>query len=373
MSLSKINEQLQKLHNQYQVLFAGHPRISRDASVLDAWLAQLSQITKEAILLEEDQEATMKLIEERSKLYQNEAAEIRKLQKLSPIALASYSFGEWLDFSFQRYRRHFAGKSRNTRDLNLLSELTAELKIYAHELKELLKQGANPAKSDLENFQKNIDSYLKLYESEKKEIQKAQNDDSFDNQAGILANLANQCFENYRMHFQGKPRASRRLSTLERICLQLGQVHERMKKIPSAKLSSDMRPVHAKNMEIVKANLDGYQAELPQIENAQNSLNVDQWVSNLALAADQCFQAYRDGFSGKPRVECDANALAHICDELLDVLYQLKPLLLVVNADTSTEVKALLNQSLRLSMDQLRLFHREWEEITLAKNNQKVQ
>jgi hypothetical protein len=371
MSINSIKEQVEKLQIQYQTLFGGQPRISRDASILDVWIGQLNQHQKELQATEEDVDNLkpdlIKLILDRKELYQSEATEIRKLQKLSPIAIASYVFGEWLDLSFQRYQRNFAGKSRSTRDLNLLSELSAELRILSFELQELLKQKANPAKQDLENFQKRIEDHLKMYDNERKEILKAQKaDGDINQQAGILANLANQCFAAYRTHFQGKPRTSRRLTTLERICTQLSKVKQEMKAIPFSKLTEDMRGVHLNNQKIVESNLEGYEAEKPMVENAQNALNLEGWVSHLATAADQTFKSYQTQFAGKSRSACNPDVLSDICDELFDILTQLKPLLAVVNQDTPPEVALTLKQTIRVSMDQLRLFHREWEEVTKA-------
>lgn len=373
MSITSIKEQVEQLHLQYQSLFGGQPRISRDASILDVWIGKLNTHQKEAQVLEDaatDADAKtdlLKLIKDRKDLYQSEATEIRKLQKLSPIAIASYVFGEWLDLSFQRYHRNFAGKSRSTRDLNLLSELSAELKILSFELQELLKQNANPAKRDLEGSQKRIEEHLKMYDNERKEIQNAQKaNGDLNQQSGILANLANQCFASYRTHFQGKPRTSRRLSTLERICTQLEQVHQKMKAIPASKLSEDMRSTHLNNQNIVKNNLEGYEAEKPLIEDAQNTLNLEAWITQLASAADQTFKSYQNQFAGKARSSCNPDILADICDELFDILTQLKPLLAVINQDTPPEIAASLKQTIRVSMDQLRLFHREWEEVTKA-------
>lgn len=363
---AKIRQSFQTMHEGYQVGFAGQPRLTRAAGQLDAWVSQIKGFGPRIKTLPAQlrQELT-ELAKSRVELYQREAKAIREAQKMSPASHIAYRHIEWANLHSDRYQRHFAGQSRNTRDGSLLTNLSVEAQVWLEQASEHLKVHRDELNSDaLNDLEQRIERFKEseaMYQSELKAITDAQSAGSPQEQADLCAHLANQCFKMYRAHFAGQSRASRSFATLEQLNTQLDLIRGHLEGLLStSRAEFDDVERAEKNLEIIKQNLSSYQAEEAEVEKAQASLNYDGWVDGLTKAAQVIYDEYREHFAGRPRSACDPELLCHLCDRLYDVASQLRPF--VEHSTDDAERGALL-----MMLDQLRLYHREFNFVREAR------
>jgi hypothetical protein len=361
---------IEEIHQIYQASFAGHPRISRNPEMLDTWSTRLKKMKKELKVLPKTQANDIsEVIQSRMALYQKEAREIRLLQDLNFPSRKFYEFIEWVNLNHQRYQRHFAGQSRNTRDLGLLSELTLDLRMCLENLQEL-KTGFETELSDdlVQQLDQNLDlaqKRIQLYENESKAIRKVRTEGTLQQRADLLAYLANQNFKIYREHFLGKARRSRRLATLERVSDNLEQVQEYMELIIESGLNQDQLQ---SNLDVVKSNLKLYHDEQVQITQSQASMGYTDWMDTLKTSIEEISKSYQENFAGKARSSCDPNLLKSICDSLFDLAYQYEPFM-TIDLDQRDEVIEIDGNDLKrykLVLDQIRLYHQEWTWVSQA-------
>jgi hypothetical protein len=363
---AKLRHSVQQLHNAYQVGFAGQPRLTRAAGQLDAWVTQLKTLSTQAkVLPPQFKKEIASLIQDRIKLYQSEAKAIRTAQELNIVSQVAYGHIEWIKLHSDRYQRHFAGQSRNTRDGSLLSELIVEAQVWLQQAKDHLEanqgQLEESAAQDLASWIERVGESEAMYQEELKKITEAQQEQgTAQERADLYAFMANQCFQLYRAHFSGHPRNSRRLATLERCNSQLDLIAGLMQGVISKEKSGleDAQRAEA-NLDIVQKNLAGYQEEERQVDMAQTQMDYNAWVKSLGEAAQKVYQDYTENFANKPRSGCDPQLLGHLCDRLYDIAIQLRPF---VEYSPEPEERGLLF----LMLDQLRLYHREFGLVTEA-------
>lgn len=356
---AKIRHTLQKIHEGYQVGFAGQPRLTRAAGQLDAWVSQIKGLSPRVKVLPSPEKGELsKLIKQRVELYQREASAIRAAQQMSVPSRIAYGHIEWANLHSDRYARHFAGQSRNTRDGSLLSDLSVEAQVWLEQAQDHLDQHhdelSEEARADLSQRIERLRESEGMYQSELKAITEAQKSGSAQERADLLAHLANQCFQSYRAHFAGQSRASRNLGTLERINTQLELISQQMSELlSSARGDLEDADRAQKNLEIVKQNHTSYLNEEGEVDQAQQRLDYGGWVKVLSEAAQAVYDDYTENFANKPRSGCDPTLLCHLCDRLYDIAAQLRPFV-----EYSTEIEE--RGALLMMLDQLRLYHREY-------------
>jgi hypothetical protein len=358
---AKIRFTLEQFQQSYQSQFAGQPRLSRDPRILDMWIARAEELIPQCKTLPKAaQTALLKTINDRISLYKKEAAAIRLSQKLNEASQAAYRYIEWSKLGTDRYERHFAGQSRNTRDSALLSELIVDAKLWVAKSQKHLSDHEDEfeenAKQDLEAEMDRLKERVVLYEGELKAIASAQSDGDSTQQSDLLAYLANQNFILYRAHFGGHPRNSRRLETLERVTSNLDAIRNHMKRLHREGLDTER---HLQNLKVVEHNLKSYRAEEEKIQSTQNSMSYDQWIEALSEGAQKVHAMYQEEFAGKNRSTCDPVLLNVLCDQLYDLAYQMRPF---IQSSPHPEERSLLQNTL----DQFRVYHREYLLVSEA-------
>lgn len=363
---AKIRHTIQQLHNGYQVGFAGQPRLSRSAGQLDAWVVQLRGLApKVKALPPQFRQELSDQIKQRIALYSKEAIAIREAQEINLVSQIAYGHIEWANLHSDRYQRHFAGQSRNTRDGSLLSELMVEAQVWLQQTKDHLESNREEMEessvADLESRIERLAESETMYQAELKAITESQREaGTVQERADLYAFLANQCFQLYRAHFSGHSRSSRRLATLERCNTQLDLIASQMRSLlKESKSALDHKERAEKNLEIVEQNLKGYQEEEQHIDQAQTPLDYNGWVKGLGEAAQKVYEEYGANFANKARSSCDPQLLCQLCDRLYDIGLQLRPF---VEYSPEPEERGVL----LLMLDQLRLYHREFVLVSEA-------
>lgn len=360
-TVKQLQQQVDALAGEYGARFAGHPRATRNPDDLESILKRLRGLKQQADTLPggtRDLEVrnVRDVIDSNIKLYESEKKLIEQARAGGTQSVGFAKLGTQANFAFARYRRHFANKARNTRDLGLLAELIEELTKIQGQMQELMpKMGANTgAEQDL----KLVTDNLALYRQERGEIVDARNSGTPDDQANTLAEVANDQFKLYRDHFAGQARATRRPQLLQRMIDSLEQIRDRMQTLRQQGLRADYND---KNIEVVVQNLEMYRSELKEIRTARETTKIDDFVGNLGGAANTVMEGYDRDFAGQNRATRDIELAGRLCDQLYEVFLQMRDL------DRATH-NAANAKNLEITTDNLTMLEREFTSIDDAKN-----
>lgn len=364
-NVKQLQQQVDALASEYSARFAGHPRATRDPNDLSSILARLRGLKSQADTLpggtrDLEVRSLREVIESNIKLYENEKTLIEQARAGGGAVVEFAKLGTQANFAFARYRRHFANKSRNTRDLGLLAELIEELTKIQASMQELLPKVSN--QSGAEGDLKLVTDNLTLYRQERGEIVDARNTGTAEDQANTLAEVANEQFKLYRDHFAGQARATRRPQLLQRMIDNLEQIRDRMQTLRQQGLRADFND---KNIEVVTQNLETYRNELKEIRKVRESTKIDDFVGNLGGAANTVMEGYDQNFAGQDRRTRDIELLGTLCDRLYEVFIQMRDL------DRATRNNSNAS-NLAITTDNLTMLEREYTAVDDAKNGRTV-
>lgn len=358
--VASIQKDLEAIDNLYAEHFAGQSRATRDISRMDELIARSKTVLQRiqsipAAAMGQDLQDLRGQIEEQLKLYNAERDLIQRAKTPVPGADQFAPFATIANFTFAKYRRHFAGKNRSTRDVRLLEEMIDDLKKVEIGMKAVIARTPNKAFSDdLDTVQQN----LSMYETEIKEVKRAHTMGTAEERGGGLAQRANDQFALYRSHFAGKSRASRRPQLLARIVANLEEIGEQMREVEKLEGKPDF---NVNNINIVGENLNMYRLELIEVRNARETTKMEDLMGMLGDAANAAFADYRDKFAGKSRATVNRDDLVVICDQLDEIHRQMRDLGRV----NKNEMNA---NNLTVVQDQLATFNNEYDEISKAQN-----
>lgn len=353
----KLAEELDRIAARYESQFAGMPRATRNLDELDAILAEtksvLSRIESipdavrppDLAELANVARQNVAIYERERKLIVDAASAAPELEQFATLATSA-------NFVFARYRRHFAGKARATRDVGLLDEMIEDLESIEEGMADIIGKDKKP---DLQRDLDLVRRTLETYRTEKKEIEKARKTGTDDERASILAEVANGQFRIYAMHFAGKSRSTRRPALLVRVTEQLASILVAMRALQKAGVTGN----NDGNIEIVERQLETYKKELDEIRAARKGIAFGDLLGMLGGAANDVFDAFRKDFAGQDRKTRDLDKLSAMCDELNDVRRQMIDL-------GRAEPSASNDSNIDIVSSQLANFEQEYEQIALA-------
>lgn len=340
---------------RYTAFFAGQPRITRDARMLDQMVRDLEGMKPDLLALPgtERGELTTR-VNDAIELYRKEAQAVRASQEQGPEALAAHRLATWSYLTFARYRHHFAGQSRGTRDLLLMGEMIADLEQLQVQM---TAQKRRATTDELEQAHTAVVDQLNLYREERKAIAQVRIDGDLPEQSDRLAALANNQFSLYGDQFAGKSRLSRRPMLLERIIDSLRQIGERMQALVT---QGHKHESNRRNIEIVNERIAAYRKELAEVQKVRAATDFPSLINALGAAANEVFAEYREHFAGQDRATRDLARLTKLLDSLFDIGRQMDDLEQVRHDDTNA-------RNLQIVLDNLRMYDREHAAIQEAK------
>lgn len=324
-TLEDIENELKALDKAYEEGYSGKDRHSVDPGGLTSLLSRLKtaadDLSSLGALTGGDNAATLlQSIEERRALYEREHTLVTAAKAMGPAFEKFSAEGAAANFVFDRYNRHFAGQSRETRDLGLLKELTDELRQIRKRMNAAGgKKIPDVLKRDLELVEENIDRYTK----EEQEIPRAQTSGTPDEQANRFAFLANQQFALYQTFFAGQSRVTRRPQLLVRITETLTRCRTAMFDLKNKGLKSAS---NEGNIGIVDGRLKAYQDELSEIRKTRSAVKLAEIMGVLGSAANELFEEYRRDFAGKDRTTVSLDQLHVMLDKLDELRRQMEEL-----------------------------------------------
>lgn len=355
---TRMKQELEAISKVYDTKFAGQSRGTRDLSEMDNLIRRTKNVLMQIDATpnaSRDAELTglKSDAQEQLKMFESERAAIAEAKSAGPDFELFAPLAQTANFVMARYRRHFAGKSRTTRDLGLIEEMIEDLSTISSQMSAILaKNAAPPFRRDLDA----VTQSLTMYRAEREEIARAHGAGTPEEQSGNLAALANAQFDLYRDHFAGKSRTSRRPELLERMMRNLERIKTRMLDLSR---ESSVAQINKDNMAVIDGNLEMYAKELVEIRKAKESASVDDLAGSLGGAANEVFDEYRTRYAGKDRRTVDADRLSVMCDLLGEIERQM--------AAISRGVKHEVNdKNLEIVRSQLSSFELEWEQVDKA-------
>lgn len=353
-NLEILRQRADAIHRRYLANYAGQPRISRDPDALQRMVKEMDDLANQLRRLPAVQQMQLsKVLRENRDLYAQEAKAIREAQAGGDEALYSHHLATQAALVSGRYRRHFAGRGRATRDVGLLSEMISDLERLLPLMEEqLTRHPSDELRQALTVARDN----LPLYQSELVEVRKAQAAGDLEQQADVLASLANHQFELYRHHFAGHPRLSRRPALLSRLVENLERIHADMLALKAQGLSLE---TNDKNADIVAGRIAAWQTELTAVRDAKSRSRLEDLVNALGDAANAVFEQYRQNFAGQDRATRDLDLLNRLTDALIEIGRQMEDLDRVRDDQTN-------RTNLGIVLDHIRMYDREYDQIREA-------
>lgn len=357
-SFKDLKQTAENIYKRYEAHFAGKPRATRDPELLDGLIDELEEVVDaaESALDDGRDPAIISLLEMAKNnldTYREEREKVVEARSRGPGSEAASRLVTEANLTFGRYHRHFAGENRRTRDTGLLTEIILQLERIESEMESLIDGGGeDQLEADLETVRQNMETYRDEYRA----IEEAQTSGEPDEQADVLAHLANQQFALYREHFAGRPRPTRRPGLLERMINQLKRIHKRMHQLREEGLQSE---ANGRNMETVSQNLDVYESELEAIREAKQSVSTEELAGTLGSEANEVMEEYRADFAGESRASRDLEQLSLICDRMCEIAYQMR----AIQRDEPSEMNA---KNYDIVLDSWTLYESEYRKVEEA-------
>lgn len=353
-SLEILRQRAAAIHRRYLANYAGQPRISRDPDALQRMVREMDDLTTQVRRLPAAQQMQLaKEVRENRDLYAQEIKAIREAQAGGDESLYAHHLATQAGIVSGRYRRSFAGRGRATRDMALLSEMISDLERLLPLMEEQLSRvQSEELRLALEAAREN----LPLYQAELQEIRTAQGTGELEQQADVLASLANHQFELYRLHFAGHPRLSRRPALLARMIESLERIHADMLALKARGLTLE---TNDKNAEIVASRVAAWHTELTAVRDTKSRSRLDELVNALGEAANAIFEQYRKHFAGQDRRTRDLELLNGLTDGLTDIARQMEDLDRVRDDQTN-------RTNLGIVLDHIRMYDREFDQVREA-------
>jgi hypothetical protein len=353
-----LGQELEQLDSEYAKDFAGHSRLTRDLAQLDKMIKRAESVIArvQAIPAAAQGPELLRLQEAANvaaALFRGEHEAITRAQAVGPHFEAFSMEATGANLVFARYMRHFAGQDRGTRDVALLGELVEELKQIDKRMGQILETKRAP---ELERDREVVRTNLTQYQKEIDLIEKAQASGTPEEQAGMLATIANSQFAAYQTHFAGEPRISRRPTLLIRLISTLKKIRERMLELKAAGLTVEF---NTNNIKIVEDRLGVYETELAEVRKIRQATPMVDIMGELGGAANKLFDEYRANFADKARSAADAARLGGICDKLAEIRRQMVEM-------SWAEENEMNLRNLDVVSEQLVMFEGEYEAVVKA-------
>ncbi len=355
--LENIQQRAQNISARYTANFAGHPRITRRLDLLQTLIQELEDLQKESSSHDDATDELRLAIGRDLDNYRRELKLIEKAQQGDATSFASSRLVGWANLTLGRYRRGFAGKSRDSRDLSRLNSIQEHLGATLAQIDRLRE--VREGDQQLDHVHSLLTERMQTYEREQDAIQKVQGAGEIAERGSRYANMANHCLTLYRYHYAGRARVGRSKPLLQSILRELKRAEAGMDKMIQDGVQDER---HQKNLDLVRQNVEAYTKEITHIVSAHEAATVGQRVSALGQAANDRFEEYKLEFAGKPRKSCDEQLL----DQILEDLYHTAEQMDQIDRDHGDETNA---RNLQIVLDRMRMYDREHLAVVQSKQD----
>lgn len=358
--VENLGKELEQIDREYATDFAGHSRLTRDIGQMERMIKKCASIIDQVDKIPSaaqgpDLTRVRDAAAQSLQLYQAEREAIVRAQEVGPTFEHFSMEATSANFVFARYMRHFAGKDRSTRDVALLGEMVEDLRQIDKRMTQLIAEAKS---GDFEKDRSVVRENLAQYQKEIEMVEGAQKTGTTEEQASVLASLANNQFAVYQTHFAGEPRVSRRPALLMRVVATLKKVKDRMVALRDGGLTVEFND---KNIAIVTDRLVTYENELAEVRKIRQATPMTDIMGELGGAANKLFDDYRASFADKPRPQADLQKLGNICDKLGEIRRQMLDMSLAEDSEMN-------QKNLDIVTEQLVMFEGEYEAVARAQS-----
>ena len=361
-TVADIEAGLAAVDQAYEEAFSGKDRHTVDAQALNGLLDKVAGLKADldklgALTAGDNAASVLQSLNDREALYKREQTLITAAKEMGPGFERFSMEGAAANFVFDRYNRHFAGQSRDTRDLGLLRELTEELKGIK---KRMLAIGGKKLPEPMQRDVELVTSNIERYQIEEREVPKAQTAGTPEDQANRLAFLANQQFAVYQAFFAGQSRISRRPQLLVRVIDNLKRYKTAMFELKNRGLK---QASNDGNIGIIDGRLKSFETELGEIRKVRSGNPLTDIMGALGGAANDLFEEYRKDFAGKDRTSVSIEQLSNLIDKLDELRRQMEELGRVEKSEMNAK-------NLNVVRDYQTSWVREYQAVKAAQQGQ---
>ncbi len=340
-SVEELEGELKALEKEYEEAYSGKDRHAVETGPLEELAARLDGTVRKleaigALTAGESAAALHKALSDRKAFFEREMVLIRAAREMGGSFERFAAEGTAANFAFDRYVRHFAGQSRDTRDIGVLKELIEELKQIK---KRMLAVAGKKVPEALQRDVDIVTQNIERYQVEEREIPKAQASGTVEQQADRLATLANNQFGIYQRFFAGQSRITRRPGLLVRVIDNLKKYRTAMFELKSKGFKSESNDG---NIGIVEGRVQAYEKELAEIRKVRSQVKLSDIMGALGGAANELFEEYRKDFAGKDRKTVDLAQLGDLLDKIDEIRRQMEELGRVEKNETNLKNQAVV-------------------------------
>ena len=348
----KLLQRSDALHQVYNARFSGFPRATRDPELLRDLLRQAKDLVKKAesgpIAIDVRQR-----LRDRVALYDSELKLVREAAG-NPEAARAAGLGMAANAVFHRYRRHYAGRARLSRDTEQLREMVEDLRGIADAMDVMLEQGAV---ASLERDRGVVQSQIELFEQELGEIESGRTTASPQEVISGGAEWANDLFAVYARQFAGLPRLSRRPRLIERMLVSLRRARDWMATVAQ---DAEVQELATRNVEVCTQRLTQWETELEQIRASREQTDVYDLLEAFDAELDRLTEVYDKEFAGQARGTRDLALMCGLVDRCDEVARQVADLHRAYDLEETARLMI-------AARDQVVVLAREYDQIAEAK------
>ena len=310
-----------RLHDEFQVHFAGQVRLTRDLAALDELLAAVAELQLRADAAtghsEGRWEALRAILTRRAEDYHAERGAVAQIQAAASrsdrMASALTSRARLV---LHRYVRHFAGQSRRGRDRQRLVEMLADLHQLAAALHPMLS--VIHLRSVAEEIE-GVLGFVGFFADELEQISTAEHSGGVAAQAQLGQQLCAALCAGWQTEVVGQPEQTRRPALLRRYAVGLDAVIAAMLAVDHANLPD----AHRAAIDEATVILGHWQAEAAQADALRAALSPEQVVGALWNRADALWQLFRGRWGGALQHQSELQWLTEMADAMEEVERQL--------------------------------------------------
>lgn len=312
---SALQRRLDEVQLRFQVHFADHVRLTRDLASLDRLLAEGAQIeaeARDAALAAPDQDwpRLQAALERRIDVWNEARGAIAQAHAAAGLRdrEASLITGR-ARLVLHRYVRHFAGKSRRTRDPLRLAEMVADLRALWRQLEPLLPRLQVP--SVVEEVRA-VGGFIGFFEAEQEELRVAWGAGSRLEQSDALAEVLATAQADWDALVVKTPRHLRRLGLLDRLVGTMDVTLETLMAVRHA----NMPEVHEERVAHAARLLVSWQEERDATLAVQTELHAP--LPEIRGVGKALYAQWRE-MTAVDKLRRDRGALAVLCDRTEEV------------------------------------------------------
>jgi len=313
----ELQQQSDRLQLRFQLHFADHVRLTRDLKQLQQLVAA-SQTLLDEIARQIDLDRTpaweklLLVVQRRQKTYVEAQGAIAQAQSVAGLRdLAASQLTSRGRLILHRYVRHFAGRSRKTRDLVLLRAIIDDLLLLWRPLEPMLPRIQVPSVAEEIDA---LGQFLGFFHAELQEIRTGQQSGSRLDQIAAFAVRQTELQSRWQTHWTQVSENIRRIQVLQQLVASLDALLEAMMTIRHANLPDSFETAIAQ----VARELVRWQDALAAATAARHLQEPSQLHRLLVQQSSALFSQYRQQLSGEIGSRNRA-VLLQLCDQMDDV------------------------------------------------------